>query len=229
MSQLTGEEIKRWTARRKSALVVDILQAETTSAGASRKFGELPAIIEKGINQGKLGMENALRTRPEDLRERAPAQGSARGLRLSHPGAARQKKIAVPAANRRVMIDSSQQRLQAEGVHVSLSQLCRWFNVPRRSLYYRPTKTKSKVRPKVAKPIKELIEPEPSFGYRLVAAQFGMNKVTVQRVFKSTTGRFANTRSRHAPAFRLFLRWQRKPARARRRICAGSGAAETDG
>ena len=65
------------------------------------------------------------------------------------------------------MIDSIQQGLQAEGVHVSLSKLCRWFNVPRRSLYYRPTKAKPKVRPEVAEPIKELIEQEPSFGYRL--------------------------------------------------------------
>ena len=82
------------------------------------------------------------------------------------------------------MIDSIQQGLQAEGVHVSLSKLCRWFNVPRRSLYYRPTKTKPKIRPDVAEPIKELIEQEPSFGYRTVAALLGMNKNTVQRVFQ---------------------------------------------
>ena len=41
-------------------------------------------------------------------------------------------------------------------------------------------------------PIKQLIEAEPSFGYRTVAALLGMNKNTVQRVFNSKAGRFAS-------------------------------------
>ena len=82
------------------------------------------------------------------------------------------------------MIDSIQQGLQADGVYVSTSQLCRWFGVPRRTMYYRPTKQRPRVRPEVAEPIKALIEEEPSFGYRTVAGLLGMNKNTVQRVFQ---------------------------------------------
>ena len=35
MSQVMDEEVKRWTARRKSALVLEIIQGRTTVAGAS--------------------------------------------------------------------------------------------------------------------------------------------------------------------------------------------------
>ena len=56
--------------------------------------------------------------------------------------------------------------------------------MPRRTVYYRPTKVLPKVRPALAAPIKALIEQEPSFGYRTVAGLLGMNKNTVQRIFQ---------------------------------------------
>ena len=36
MSELMGDQIKRWTAKRKSALVLEIIQGKTTVAEASR-------------------------------------------------------------------------------------------------------------------------------------------------------------------------------------------------
>ena len=51
-------------------------------------------------------------------------------------------------------------------------------------VYYRSTKAAPKVRPELAGPIKQLIDQEPSFGYRTVAALLGMNKNTVQRIFQ---------------------------------------------
>lgn len=38
------------------------------------------------------------------------------------------------------MIETIRQGLQADGITVSISKLCRWFEVPRRSVYYRPVK-----------------------------------------------------------------------------------------
>lgn len=35
---MQGEEIKRWTARRKSALVLEIIQGKTTVSEANRQF-----------------------------------------------------------------------------------------------------------------------------------------------------------------------------------------------
>ena len=82
------------------------------------------------------------------------------------------------------MIETIRQGLKDEGVDVSISQLCRWFEVPRRSVYYRPTKSAPKVREELATPIKAMIEQESSFGYRTVASLLGMNKNTVQRIFQ---------------------------------------------
>lgn len=82
------------------------------------------------------------------------------------------------------MIRSIQQGLLADGVKVPLTKLCAWFGVPRRTVYYKPTKAAPKVDPRFAAPIKAMIEQEPSFGYRTVAWLLGFNKNTVQRVFQ---------------------------------------------
>lgn len=77
-----------------------------------------------------------------------------------------------------------QQGLLEDGYKVPVSQLCRWFGVPRRTFYYRPRRSAPKVKPELVEPIKALIEEEPSFGYRTVAGLLGMNKNTVQRIFQ---------------------------------------------
>nr|UPH34226.1 transposase [uncultured bacterium] len=82
------------------------------------------------------------------------------------------------------MIETIRQGLLEDGFDVSISKLCRWFGVPRRSFYYRPVKAAPKVKPELEAPVKALIEQEPSFGYRTVAWLLGMNKNTVQRIFQ---------------------------------------------
>jgi hypothetical protein len=69
MSTTIEEEVKRWTARRKSALVLEIIQGKTTVSEASRQYYLAPSEIEEWIEHGKAGMENALRAKPEDVRE----------------------------------------------------------------------------------------------------------------------------------------------------------------
>ena len=63
------EEIKRWTARRKSAVVLDILQGKTTIAEASRAYDLPPSELEAWIDDGKKGLENALRANPLEIKE----------------------------------------------------------------------------------------------------------------------------------------------------------------
>lgn len=65
----TEEDIKRWTAKRKSALVLEIIQGKTTVAEASRAYDLPPSEIEGWVEEGKRGMENALRTEPLEVRE----------------------------------------------------------------------------------------------------------------------------------------------------------------
>lgn len=72
-----------------------------------------------------------------------------------------------------------------DGIAVPLTKLCAWFGVPRRTVYYRPSKAPPKVDPCFAEPIKAMIEAEPSFGYRTVAWLLGLNKNTVQRIFQT--------------------------------------------
>ena len=79
---------------------------------------------------------------------------------------------------------SIQQGLRDEGIRGIDVKLCRWFEQPRRTMYYKPTKTPPKVRDELAAPIKTMIEEEPSFGYRTVAGLLGMDKNTVQRIFQ---------------------------------------------
>ncbi len=60
------EEIQRWTAKRRVALVVAILKGETTAAEAARAHGLTVAEIEHWKDTFLLAAENALRSRPKD-------------------------------------------------------------------------------------------------------------------------------------------------------------------
>ena len=68
MSQVMEEEIKRWTARRKSALVLEIIQGKTTVAEAIWQFDLAPSETESRVDDAKRGMDNALRAKPEKVR-----------------------------------------------------------------------------------------------------------------------------------------------------------------
>jgi len=60
-----GESIKRWMARRKAAAVLEVVQGRTTISEVSRQFDLTPSEIEEWVDQGKSGMENALKAKPE--------------------------------------------------------------------------------------------------------------------------------------------------------------------
>ena len=68
------EDVKRWTARRKSALVLEIIQGKTTISETFRQYDLTPSEVEEWVDQGKAGMENALRAKPEDIREQYERQ-----------------------------------------------------------------------------------------------------------------------------------------------------------
>ena len=82
------------------------------------------------------------------------------------------------------MIATVKRGLEEDRIKVPMTKLCRWFEVPRRTVYYRSTKAAPKVQERFETPIKAMIEQEPLFGYRTVASLLGFNKNTVQRVFQ---------------------------------------------
>ncbi|MDC7692541.1 DUF1153 domain-containing protein [Vogesella indigofera] len=74
MSMTMEDDIKRWTAKRKAALVMEIIQGKRTVAEASRAFDLAPSEIETWVDEAKRGMENALRAKPMDIREQYEKQ-----------------------------------------------------------------------------------------------------------------------------------------------------------
>jgi len=77
-----------------------------------------------------------------------------------------------------------QSEMKKEGKKVTITQLSRWFEIPRRSLYYKSQKRKPKVDEAKVTKIKAVIEKYPSYGYRRLALLTGINKKAVQRILK---------------------------------------------
>jgi transposase-like protein len=61
------QEIKRFTAKKKANIVMDIFQGKTTITEVSRKYDLTPATIEEWMEDARRGMENQLRARPKDI------------------------------------------------------------------------------------------------------------------------------------------------------------------
>jgi transposase-like protein len=66
MASEYDESRKRWTAKRRVALIVEILRGETSVAEAARKHGLTVAELEDWRDRFLAGAENALRNRPAD-------------------------------------------------------------------------------------------------------------------------------------------------------------------
>lgn len=60
------EDIQRWTARRRKALVLSIIKGETSTQEAARKHALTVAEVDKWVELALAGMENQLRSRPHD-------------------------------------------------------------------------------------------------------------------------------------------------------------------
>jgi transposase-like protein len=65
-SEPDSKDVKRWTTKRRSALVLEILRGETTAAEAARKHGLTVAEVEDWKERFLSGAENALRSKPLD-------------------------------------------------------------------------------------------------------------------------------------------------------------------
>lgn len=65
-AELPQDDVQRWTAKRRVALVVSIIKGETTVAEAARKHGLTVADIEDWRDKFLAGAENALRSNPRN-------------------------------------------------------------------------------------------------------------------------------------------------------------------
>lgn len=69
INAINEPDIKRWTAKRKAALVKELMRGQTTVAEAARLNDLLPSPIEKWVEGAEAAMENALRANPRDVNE----------------------------------------------------------------------------------------------------------------------------------------------------------------
>lgn len=60
------DKVQRWTAKRRTALVMQILKGETSAQEAARKHGLTVSEVEDWRDRFLAGAENALRSRPRD-------------------------------------------------------------------------------------------------------------------------------------------------------------------
>jgi transposase-like protein len=66
MAKDESKPIQRWTAKKRTALVVSIIKGETSIQEAARKHGLKVAEIEVWRERFLAGGQNALRSRPKD-------------------------------------------------------------------------------------------------------------------------------------------------------------------
>ncbi len=64
MTNGPDEHLKRWTAKRRAGLVMEILRGDLAVAEAARKHGLTVAEVEAWRERFLTGAENALRSRP---------------------------------------------------------------------------------------------------------------------------------------------------------------------
>ena len=66
MTDELPKNVKRWTAKRRQALVLQIIRGETTVVEAARQHGLTVREVEEWRDNALAGMENSLRSRPRD-------------------------------------------------------------------------------------------------------------------------------------------------------------------
>jgi hypothetical protein len=66
MGEQISENVQRWTAKRRVALILSILKGEVSMHDAGRRHGLAVAEIQKWTERFLGGAENALRDRPRD-------------------------------------------------------------------------------------------------------------------------------------------------------------------
>ena len=70
-----SEPFKRWTAKRKAAVVLDLIKGKTTPAEVARRHDVTVGEVEKWLETFSQAGEEALRANPRDVVERFEAEG----------------------------------------------------------------------------------------------------------------------------------------------------------
>jgi len=92
-----------------------------------------------------------------------------------------------------------QSEMAEKGYTVGITQLCRWFGIPRRTFYYRPKTREKTLDPFRVVKVKEAMERFPTYGYRRLALLTGQNKKAVQRILQTKGWQVRKRAKGHRP------------------------------
>lgn len=220
MSTLMVDDIKLWTAKSKTALVPTSSRARPRS----RKPTESSISTHPKCSSGSMKASAAWRTpcAPSPSWKSKSSTGS-NCANCRKPMAklcwscVPEKKTGVPAGHRgREMTLGLQQGLAQDGVKGSLIKLCQWFDIPRRTVYYRSTKAAPKAQDLFVKPNKVMVEAIAP--WRTCSAS---TRTRCSASSSSRASRFASDRCARCLASRLCLLWPRHQTSVGSRSCAG--------
>jgi transposase-like protein len=178
MSNGSDEQtLKRWTAKRRAALVIDSLRGTTTVVEAARAHGLTVAEIEQWKERFLTGAENALRSKPLDdeaLKEQEIKRLKQKvgelvmDLDIGHP-------LGEGGHETKPFVASDVRRVAAALPAASLRHICRILNVSRSALYQPGPTAASPVGlhnqtqdDELITRIHELIQQHPTYGYRRI-------------------------------------------------------------
>jgi putative transposase len=114
-----------------------------------------------------------------------------------------------------------QSQMKEENKNVSLSQLCRWFNISRSTFYYKPEKKKPlRIDRELERAIKGIIDDQPTWGVRFITAMIRRNygahnrkkihriiKINDWQVYKKKKGNRPRVKGWSSRATRSNERW----------------------
>jgi len=144
-----SDEVKRWTARRKAAVVLDIIKGETTAAETARShdltvaeveswMGELPQSGHGGPQSQAQGRGSAASHREEGA--------SGQDQRTDHGEGDLEGRPRAPGKTsaRRGLMNKVQNTLLVSGHSIPLTKLCASLGLVRSSAYYQPRQHKAR-------------------------------------------------------------------------------------
>ena len=74
VNPVNGPTPQRWTAKRKTAIVLEIIKGKTTAAEVARQHGLTVGEVDGWISRSMEGMEEFLKALPKEIEERHGAE-----------------------------------------------------------------------------------------------------------------------------------------------------------
>jgi len=170
-----AEPFKRWTARRKAAAVLDLIEGWTAAAQIARQHDVTVGQVEKWLETfTAAGQEPCDPTRGRATSSMRPKGRNSTPRSANGCGSSMSKKThrrGLAGLRGRDLVIAVRNDLLAEGRETSLVRLCRWIGVPRSTVYYPPRQREARpVDGILVNLVHSIVQAFPTFGIRRVWA-----------------------------------------------------------